>query len=79
MVLYLLYSLWLKKYFTLPAFLASPLNLGAIVMLSGLLLVPLISLFTKKPNKEKTEEIFSCYDKTSLVAAKEVLVDEEEK
>lgn len=79
MVLYLLYSLWLKNYFTLPAFLASPLNLGAIVMLSGLILVPLISLFTQKPNKEKVEEIFSCYSKTSLVPAKEVLVDEDEK
>jgi SSS family solute:Na+ symporter len=79
MVLYLLYSLWLKNYFTLPAFLASPLNLGAIVMLSGLILVPLISLFTQKPDKEKVEEIFSCYSKTSLVPAKEVLVDEDEK
>ena len=77
MVLYLFYSLWLKQYFTLPAFLASPLNLGGIVMLTGLIFVPLISLFTKKPNKEKVDEIFSCYGKTNLVPAKEVLVDED--
>ena len=77
MVIYLLYSLWLKNYFTLPKFFASPLNLGAIVMLSGLVFVPLISLFTKKPDEKKIEKIFSCYAKTSLVPAKEVLVDED--
>ena len=79
MVLYLFYSLWLNKYFTLPAFLASPLNLGSLVMLSGLILVPIISLFTKKPDERKINEIFACYNKTHLVAAKDALVDEEEK
>lgn len=79
MVLYLLYVLWLKNYFTLPAFFASPLNLGALVMLTDLIFVPLISLITKKPDAKRVEEIFACYQKTSVVTAKDVLVDDEEK
>lgn len=79
MVLYLLYSLWLKNYFTLPAFWASPLNLGALVMLTDLIFVPIISLFTKKPDKEKVEKIFDCYRKTIMVPAEKVLIDEDEK
>ena len=78
MLLYLLYVLWLKNYFTLPAFFASPLNLGALVMLSDLIFVPLISLFTKKPDREKVDRIFACYNTTAVVTAKEVLVDIDE-
>lgn len=77
MLLYLLYSLWLKNYFTLPPFFASPLNLGALVMLTDLIFLPIISAFTKKPDAAETEKIFACYHKTYLVPAKEVLVDEE--
>ena len=79
MVLYLIYNLWLKNYFTLPAFWASPLNLGALVMLTGLIFVPIISLFTKKPDAKKVAEMFSCYEKTILVPAEKVLIDEDEK
>lgn len=78
MVLYLLYSLWLKNYFTLPPLFASPLNLGALVMLTDLIFVPIISAFTKKPDAKKVEEIFSCYNKTITVSANKVLIDEEE-
>lgn len=78
MLLYLLYSLWLKNYFTLPPLLASPLNLGALVMLTDLIFVPLISLFTKKPDEKKVEKIFDCYRKTILVPAEKVLIDEDE-
>lgn len=38
----------------------SPINAGAFAMLFGLVLVPAVSLFTRKPDKEKTEEVFSC-------------------
>lgn len=78
MVLYLLYTFWLKEYFTLPAFWASPLNLGALVMLTDLIFLPIISLFTKKPDMEKVEEMFACYHKTILVPAEKVLIDEDE-
>ena len=76
MVLYLLYTLWLKNYFTLPSFWASPLNLGALVMITDLIFVPIISLFTKKPDMKKVEEMFACYHKTITVSAEKVLVDD---
>ena len=78
MVLYLLYTLWLKAYFTLPAFWASPLNLGALVMLTDLIFLPIISSFTKKPDEKRVEEIFGCYKKTITVSAEKVLVDDTE-
>ncbi len=64
MVLYLVYQFGLSQFFTLPAVLASPLNLGAMVMILNLILVPVISLIGKKPDEEFVNEIFSCYDKT---------------
>lgn len=79
MALYLIYQFAFSKFFTLPAILASPLNLGALVMLSDLLFVPLISLFTAKPDKKRVDEIFSCYEKPISVPASAVLVDEEGK
>nr|MBO4518165.1 sodium:solute symporter [Clostridia bacterium] len=79
MLLYLLYFFWLKNYFTLPAFWASPLNLGALVMLTDLLFMPIVSAFTKKPDMKKVDEMFACYHKVITVSAEKVLVDEEEK
>ena len=54
-----------------PALLQSPINCGVIAMLGGLVIVPVISLFTKKP--EFDEDIFSCYEKTVTVHAKDSL------
>ncbi|MCQ2076922.1 MAG: sodium:solute symporter [Bacteroidaceae bacterium] len=42
-------------------FIASPINAGAIAMLAGLVIVPIISLFTPKPDKKEIERIFQCY------------------
>lgn len=47
----------------LPAILQSPINSGAFIMLLNLIAVPVISLFTKKPNRESVEKIFECYNK----------------
>ena len=33
-------------------FIASPINAGAIAMIAGLIIVPIVSLFTKKPGAE---------------------------
>ena len=44
-------------------FFGSPINAGVLAMLGGLLLVPLVSLATKKPQKEHIDHVFSCYDK----------------
>ncbi len=56
-----------------PAFWQSPINLGAVMMLTSLVLVPLISIITKKPDQEKIAEIFECYDTQVTVGAKESL------
>lgn len=42
---------------------ASPINAGVVAMVVGLIIVPVVSAFTKVKNKEKVDEIFTCYDK----------------
>ena len=46
-----------------PKMLQSPINCGAFTMIAGLVIVPVVSLFTKKLDKEKTDEVFKCYEK----------------
>ncbi|MBQ7821116.1 MAG: sodium:solute symporter [Clostridia bacterium] len=46
---------------------------GAFAMVSGLILVPLVSLITPKPDKAKVDEIFTCYDKTVTTDVKKNL------
>ncbi len=41
--------------------LASPINAGAIVMILSIVVVPLVSLFTKKPEQKQVDEVFECY------------------
>ncbi len=57
----------------LPEIMRSPINCGAIAMLLGLVIVPVVSLFTPKPEKELVESTFACYDKTTVVAQKTAL------
>ena len=56
-----------------PAILQSPINAGAFCMIAGLVIVPLISLFTKKPDAKHLEDVFSCYDTPVTVTAKHSL------
>ena len=56
-----------------PALLRSPINAGAFCMLSGLVLVPVVSLFTKKPDWALVEGAFSCYDRPVTVRQREAL------
>ncbi len=57
----------------LPEIMRSPINCGAIAMLMGLVIVPVVSLFTPKPEKALVESTFACYDKTAVVAQKTAL------
>lgn len=57
----------------LPEIMRSPINCGVIAMLAGLVIVPLVSLVTPKQDTVRTEEIFSCYKKTTVVAKKDSL------
>ncbi len=59
----------------LPALLVSPLNCGVFAMLGGLIIVPLVSLFTKKQPMDKMNDIFSCYSKKVVVDSKKSLGD----
>lgn len=59
----------------LPAIMQSPVNCGAIAMLAGLVIVPVVSLITPKPDSTLVEETFACYDKTSPVRQKTSLGD----
>lgn len=43
-------------------FIASPINAGAIAMVAGLIVVPVVSLITPKLNAEFIKKVFSCYD-----------------
>ena len=61
-----------------PAVLQSPINCGAFAMLGGMVIVPLVSAFTRKPDKEAVEHVFSCYEKKVLAPITDVLSSEEE-
>jgi SSS family solute:Na+ symporter len=56
-----------------PAILQSPINAGAFVMLSGLVIVPVISAFTKAPEKLFVEGTFAHYNDMVTVRATEAL------
>ncbi|MBR2404918.1 MAG: sodium:solute symporter [Clostridia bacterium] len=58
-----------------PAIMQSPINCGVIAMLGGLVIVPVVSLFTPKPDTSIVEDAFSCYDEKVLVSAKKSLGD----
>ena len=51
----------------------SPINAGAITTVAGLIIVPIVSALTPKPDQDKVGEMFSCYDKTVTVPEKENL------
>ena len=48
-------------------FIESPINAGALGMVAGLVIVPVVSLITPKMKKEKVDEIFSCMEETVVV------------
>ena len=56
-----------------PAVLQSPINAGAFCMIAGLVIVPLVSLLTKKPDEKYLENVFSCYNTPVTVTAKHSL------
>jgi len=60
-----------------PALLQSPINAGAFCMLAGLVLVPVVSLFTKAPGKAELERIFSCYDRRVTVTVKDSIGEQQ--
>ncbi len=51
-------------------YISSPINAGAIAMVAGLVIVPLVSLLTPKMKKEKVDSVFVCYEETVTVRKK---------
>ena len=62
-----------------PAVLQSPINAGAFCMIAGLVIVPVVSLFTKAPEKEHLDYVFSCYDRTVEVKVTDSIGEETHK
>ena len=60
-----------------PVILRSPINAGAFCMLAGMVIVPVVSLLSKAPDKQRLDEIFSCYDRKVTVRARDSIETEE--
>ena len=73
----MLYNMLFRS--SMPAILQSPINCGAFAMLMGLIIVPVVSLFTKKPDKALVENAFASYDRQVVVSAKESLGKDKKK
>jgi len=54
----------------LPEILRSPINSGAVAMLAGFVIVPLVSVLSKAPDRRFTDALFACYERTRQVSAK---------
>lgn len=54
-------------------FIDSPINAGAVAMAAGLVVVPVVSLITPKPDREKVNTIFACYDEKVTISKKRSL------
>ncbi|MCR4717723.1 MAG: sodium:solute symporter [Lachnospiraceae bacterium] len=50
-----------------PILLQSPINCGAFTMLAGFVIVPIVSLITKKPDQAIVDDAFICYEETTVV------------
>ena len=72
-----MYCTFSGKTFISPYF-TSPINAGVLAMLLGLVIVPVVSLFTKVDRKESVERMFKCYDNTVTVRASTSLTEEQE-
>ena len=70
-----MYCTFTGKTFISPFF-TSPINAGVMAMLLGLVVVPVVSLFSKVKRKEEVDGMFGCYDTTVTVRASEALSEE---
>ena len=57
-------------------FIQSSINAGALAMAVGLVLVPLVSLITPKPEPDEVASIFSCYEDAVPATTKRVLPED---
>ena len=65
----------------LPLFagnLASPINAGAFTMIAGLIIVPIVSLITKKPDSKEMDELFDVFEEQVTVKRRTALSQNED-
>ena len=62
-----------------PVWLQSPINCGAFAMVAGLVIVPVVSFLTPRPDQKTIDFAFSGYNRTVTVMQREALGDAEEK
>lgn len=54
-------------------YIASPINAGAVAMVAGLVVVPVVSILTPKLKKEHVDDIFTCYEEKVTITKKRSL------
>ena len=54
-------------------YIASPINAGAIAMIAGLIVVPVVSVITPKMKKETVDRLFTCYEEEVVLTKKDSL------
>lgn len=59
-------------------YIKSPINAGAITMLAGLAIVPIVSILTPKMEEDKMKDIFSGYEETVTIRKRYSLKEEED-
>lgn len=59
-------------------YIESPINAGAFAMVASLIVVPIVSLISKRMGKEELEPIFACYNEKVTVSKKLALEANEE-
>ncbi len=64
------------KVFISPFF-TSPINAGVLAMLVGLVIVPVVSLFTKPCDSKEISKMFACYERTVEVRASTALTEKD--
>ena len=60
-----------------PDVLKSPINCGAFAMLAGFIIVPVVSMISKKPSDSLINDAFSSYEKPVTVMSKNVLEEQD--
>ena len=54
-------------------YIESPINAGAVAMIAGLIVVPVVSLITPRLKKETVNQIFTCYEEKVTITKKHSL------
>lgn len=71
-----MYGTFTKTTFISPFF-SSPINAGVLAMVLGLVIVPIVSAFTKVKDEKSVNEMFNSYERTVTVRATDALEEKD--